>query len=69
MKPSLWPDWLVDSWAKSSMDRVQPGESLADHTWLVLERLADLARLRPHLATYLQAPRLLALLVLGMLPS
>jgi len=58
MKPSLWPDWLADTWAKSSTDRVQPGESLADHTLLVLERLAELARLRPSLATYLNAPRL-----------
>lgn len=58
MKPSLWPDWLAESWAKSSTVAGQPGESLADHTWLVLERLAELARLRPHLATYLEAPRL-----------
>ncbi|MFL5626918.1 MAG: CRISPR-associated helicase Cas3' [Ktedonobacteraceae bacterium] len=58
MKPSLWPDWLADTWAKSSIDKTQPGESLAEHTWLVLERLAELARLRPHLATYLDAPRL-----------
>jgi len=36
----------------------QAGESLAQHTWLVLERLAELARLRPDLASYLNAPRL-----------
>src|SRR6266702_589413 len=58
MKPSHWPDWLVDTWAKSSIDGVEPGESLADHTRLVLERFADLVHLRPHLATYLEAPRL-----------
>jgi CRISPR-associated endonuclease/helicase Cas3 len=64
MKPSHWPDWLnqdgLDLWAKSSTDKEQkhPGESLADHTWLVLARLAELARLRPQLAAYLQASRL-----------
>lgn len=64
MKPSHWPDWLhqgtLDLWAKSSTDPQQqiPGESLACHTWLVLARLAELARLRPHLPVYLNAPRL-----------
>ena len=58
MKLSPWPDWLENTWAKSSTDEVQPGESLAEHTQFVLERLADLARLRPHLADYLETPRL-----------
>lgn len=64
MKPSQWPDWLnqgeLDLWAKSSTDqeKKQPGESLACHTWLVLARLAELARLRPRLVAYLNAPRL-----------
>ena len=26
MKPSHWPDWLVNTWAKSSIDGVEPGE-------------------------------------------
>lgn len=63
MKPSQWPEWLnqgeLDLWAKSSNDKEkkQPGESLACHTWLVLARLAELARLRPQLAAFLGAPR------------
>lgn len=63
MKPTIWPDWLnegeLDLWAKSSADQAQqrPGESLACHTWLVLSRLAELARLRPQLAEHLHAPR------------
>ncbi len=64
MKPSLWPEWLnqdgLDLWAKSSTDeeKKEPGESLACHTWLVLARLSELARLRPQLTTYLNVPRL-----------
>jgi CRISPR-associated endonuclease/helicase Cas3 len=58
MNLSPWPDWLEDIWAKSSIDEIQPGESLAKHTQLVLERLSELARLRPHLTTYLDAPDL-----------
>lgn len=63
MKPILWPDWLnceaLDLWAKSRADKDEKkaGESLACHTWLVLARLAELARLRPQLATQLKAPR------------
>ena len=58
MNPSPWPDWLENIWAKSSIGNGKPGESLAKHTQLVLERFSDLVRLRPHLATYLDAPRL-----------
>jgi CRISPR-associated endonuclease/helicase Cas3 len=58
MKLSPWPDWLHETWAKSSAEQGQPGECLAEHTQHVLERLADLARLRPRLATFLNAPRL-----------
>lgn len=47
MKPSPWPDWLDDVLAKSQQ---YGGETLASHTWDVLCRLADLYRLRPHLA-------------------
>jgi CRISPR-associated endonuclease/helicase Cas3 len=57
--PSVWPDWLDDVWAKSpaSKDEVR-GESLAQHTWLVLARLADAIRLRRALPTTLGFPRL-----------
>src|SRR6266496_531694 len=58
MKLSPWPDWLHETWAKSSAEQGQPGECLAEHTQHVLERLTDLARLRPQLATFLKAPRL-----------
>lgn len=58
MKLSPWPDWLHDIWAKSSVEKGQPGESLAEHTQYVLERLTDLAHIRPQLATLLNAPRL-----------
>lgn len=58
MKLSPWPDWLHETWAKSSVEDGQPGECLAEHTQYVLERLTDLAHIRPHLATLLNAPRL-----------
>jgi len=47
---SHWPDWLDDVWAKSAEKGAggQP-ESLAQHTWYVLERLTELIRLRPDL--------------------
>lgn len=50
MKPSLYPDWLDDIWAKSS-NKGEGGhaESLAQHTWFVLECLAEFIRLRPSL--------------------
>src|SRR6266702_3270760 len=58
MKPSRWPDWLGNVWAKSPCEGEDRGESLAQHTWSVLARLADLAHLRPHLAEFLEAPNL-----------
>jgi CRISPR-associated endonuclease/helicase Cas3 len=56
---SHWPDWLEDIWAKSSERGAgsQP-ESLAQHTWHVLERLTELMRLRPDLPQKLGVPRL-----------
>jgi CRISPR-associated endonuclease/helicase Cas3 len=56
---SRWPDWLNDIWAKSAEKGTggQP-ESLAQHTWAVLERLTDLIRLRPDLPQTLGVPRL-----------
>ena len=47
MSPSRWPDWLDTIWAKSKQEGQNQGESLAQHTWNVLERFAELARLRP----------------------
>ncbi len=58
MKSSRWPDWLDSVWAKSKREDEVAGESLAMHTWYVLERFAELVRLRPGLATYLEAPNI-----------
>ncbi len=58
MNLSPWPDWLETTWAKSSAEEGQTGESLATHTQFVLERFADLVRLRPQLPALLDAPRL-----------
>jgi len=59
MKPSRWPDWLEEVWAKSA-DRGAGNkpESLAQHTWNVLERLADFIALRPELPIQLGKPYL-----------
>lgn len=54
--PSLLPSGMQEKlWAKSP-DR--GGESLAEHTWDVLSRLADQVRLRPYLPDHLEEPRL-----------
>ncbi|MFN3333030.1 MAG: CRISPR-associated helicase Cas3' [Caldilinea sp.] len=59
MRPPCWPDWLEDVWAKSPEKGAGGApESLAQHTWYVLERLADLIRLRPALPEALGVPRL-----------
>lgn len=55
MKPSAWPDWMEHLKAKSAE---YGGESLADHTWDVLVKLAELRRLRPDLPSLVGAPRL-----------
>lgn len=55
MKPSAWPEWMEHIKAKSEKNG---GESLADHTWDVLVKLAELRRLRPSLPTLVGAPRL-----------
>lgn len=59
MIASHWPDWLDDIWAKSA-ERGAGGqpESLAQHTWYVLERLTELIQLRPDLPQKLGVPRL-----------
>jgi CRISPR-associated endonuclease/helicase Cas3 len=59
MRRPSWPDWLEDVWAKSPEKGAGGApESLAQHTWYVLERLADLIRLRPALPETLGVPRL-----------
>ncbi|MCX7840815.1 MAG: CRISPR-associated helicase Cas3', partial [Anaerolineae bacterium] len=59
MKPSRWPDWLDDVWAKSADKGAGNNpESLAQHTWDVLARLADYIELRPELPTQLGKPYL-----------
>ena len=59
MQPPCWPSWLDETWAKSAEKGAggQP-ETLAQHTWYVLERLADFIRLRPDLPQALGVPRL-----------
>lgn len=58
-QPAGWPDWLDDTWAKSAEKGAggQP-ETLAQHTWFVLERLADFIHLRPDLPQTIGTPRL-----------
>src|SRR3989442_627732 len=55
MKPLAWPDNLDYILAKSA-DR--GGETLAQHTWDVLEKLEALRRLRPTLANLAGIPEL-----------
>lgn len=56
----LWPNWLEDVlWAKSvSKGEGGQAETLARHTWYVLERLADMILLRPGLPEAIGFPRL-----------
>lgn len=49
MTSLLWPVWLDNVWAKSATEEDKPGESLAMHTWQVLQRLSELVTLRPDL--------------------
>ena len=62
-EPSTYPDWLDHVWAKSAElgERGQP-ETLAQHTWNVLSRLAEFIQLRPNLPQQLNMPRLWHLL-------
>ncbi len=55
MKPSTWPDWMNHIKAKSEQ---YGGETLAEHTWDVLAKLAELRQLRPDLPTLVGTPRL-----------
>ncbi|MGQ9854108.1 MAG: CRISPR-associated helicase Cas3', partial [Candidatus Oleimicrobiaceae bacterium] len=56
--PCVWPDWLDAVWAKGPTAPGDLGETLAQHTWAVLCRVADFARLRPGLPQVLGLPRL-----------
>ncbi len=60
MTTLLWPDWLEDIlWAKSPEKGAGgQAESLAQHTWYVLEKLAEAIRLRPGLPQELGLPGL-----------
>lgn len=57
--PRVWPDWLNAIWAKSAEKGAggQP-ETLAEHTWQVLTRLAETIWLRPALPAQVGVPRL-----------
>lgn len=60
MTTLLWPDWLEEIiWAKSA-EKGQAGrpESLARHTWGVLEKLAEAVHLRPDLPAQIGFPGL-----------
>ena len=59
MKAPTWPDWLDEIWAKSAGQGAggQP-ETLAQHTWDVLERLAGFIHLRAGLPQILGVPHL-----------
>lgn len=59
-RPVIWPDALEpELWAKSAAKGADGApESLAQHTWLVLDRLADFIKLRPELPIRLGRPSL-----------
>ena len=50
--PPRLPKNLDAIWAKSSIQDGIPGQSLVQHTWEALERLSDLAHLRPNLTLW-----------------
>ena len=61
-KASYWPTWMDGEdglWAKSAEKGAgNRPETLAQHTWYVVERLADFIQLRPELPQTLGVPRL-----------
>ena len=59
-RPPVWPHALENELLAKSAGKGQGGapESLAQHTWLVLERLADFMRLRPDLPSQVGRPLL-----------
>ncbi len=63
MQPSIenvpYPGWLNNVWAKSAeLGEGGHPETLAQHTWYVLSRLAEFIQIRPNLPTQLNMPRL-----------
>jgi len=57
--PQIWPDELDNVLAKSaSKGQDEKPETLAQHTWNVLERLGDIIRLRPALPEQIGYPKL-----------
>lgn len=59
MKASIWPEWLDHIWAKSpEQGEGGEAESLAQHTWYVLQRLSEFVQLRPDLPDELDVPYL-----------
>lgn len=59
MTTLCWPDWLDDIWAKSPESKADPkGETLARHTWNVLETLAGAIKSRAWLSQDLNLPGL-----------
>jgi CRISPR-associated endonuclease/helicase Cas3 len=60
MIPLSWPNWLEDVLLAKSAEKGAAGraESLARHTWHVLEKLGEVIRLRPSLPNVLGVPRL-----------
>lgn len=66
MTHRVWPDYLDYLWAKSA-DKGAGGEpeTLAQHTYLVLEKLAATILLRPNLPAQINAPRVWHILFWG----
>jgi len=62
MKPACLPDGLGHLWAKSPGRSEGQALTLVEHTWEVLERLRELAILRPGLPAHIGQPRLWHLL-------
>ncbi|MDI6711147.1 MAG: CRISPR-associated helicase Cas3' [Bacillota bacterium] len=54
----FWPKWLDDIWAKSPRGEETSGETLAQHTYFVLQKLANMIHLRPDLPDRLGFPSL-----------
>jgi CRISPR-associated endonuclease/helicase Cas3 len=53
-----WPTWLDEVWAKAPAESGKPGESLASHTYRVLEKLRQMIDFRPQLPDRLGVPGL-----------
>ncbi len=64
----VWPSWLDNVLAKSvEKSHGSEPETLSQHTWSVLERFAELTRLRPDLPAQIGEPRLWHRLFWGIL--